>query len=115
MTACGMYASYTQSLSRSLVAADPDLSTPGTASPDPNGVAYDPARLEKMSDNLSKYEENFSRHLKILLDVLNYYAATETVRFLGLCARLSAASEGTVGAFGAGMEIRTGLQSTFRN
>ena len=111
MTACGMYASYTQSLSRSLIAADADLCKPGssTSTSDKSKVEYDPARLEKMSDNLSKYEENFSRHLKILLDVLNYYAATETVRFLGLCARLSAASEGTVGGFGVGHEVRTGL------
>lgn len=55
---------------------------------------HDPSRLDKLSDNLQKYEENFARHLKILLDALNYYAATETVVLLGLCARLSAASEG---------------------
>ncbi|KAI9892182.1 MAG: hypothetical protein M1814_001641 [Vezdaea aestivalis] len=91
ITACGMFSSYTSKLTRSLSTADPDLAEPG---------AYDPNSLVKLSDNLSKYEENFSRHLKILLDVLNYYAATETVRFLGLCSRLSAASEGTAGGSG---------------
>ena len=51
-----------------------------------------------MYDILNKYEDNFARHLKILLDTLNYLAATETVVFLSLCARLSTASEGTSGA-----------------
>ena len=47
-----------------------------------------------MFDMLGKYEENFARHLKILLDTLNYLAATETVVFLSLCARLQSAGEG---------------------
>jgi gamma-tubulin complex component 2 len=60
-----------------------------------------------MFDMLTKYEENFARHLKILLDTLNYLAATETVVFLSLCARLSSAGEGGIisfspeGGFGA--------------
>ena len=59
------------------------------------GAASDAARLEKLSDTLQKYEFNFSRHLQILLDSLNHYAATETVVLLGLCARLSTANQGT--------------------
>ena len=47
-----------------------------------------------MFDNLNKYEVNFAKHLKILLDTLNYLAATETVVFLSLCARLKSAGEG---------------------
>jgi gamma-tubulin complex component 2 len=42
---------------------------------------------------LQVFEHNFTRHLKILLDTLNYLAATETVVFLSLCARLSTASD----------------------
>lgn len=53
---------------------------------------YDARKLLKLSDDLEKYEVNFNRHLKILLDALNWYAATETVVLLGLCARLSMAS-----------------------
>jgi gamma-tubulin complex component 2 len=52
-------------------------------------------RMEKMNDNMKKYDDNFSRHLQILLDALNHYAATETVVLLGLCARLSTANRGT--------------------
>lgn len=53
------------------------------------------ARLKRMLGVLDKYEEHFSRHLQILLDALNHYAATETVVLLGLCARLSTANQGT--------------------
>jgi gamma-tubulin complex component 2 len=50
--------------------------------------------MDKLEDGLRMFEHNFSRHLKILLDTLNYLAATETVVFLSLCARLSNAAEG---------------------
>jgi gamma-tubulin complex component 2 len=59
------------------------------------GDPTDEARLEKMNEIIEKYEVNFSRHLQILLDALNHYAATETVVLLGLCARLSTANQGT--------------------
>jgi gamma-tubulin complex component 2 len=52
-------------------------------------------KLAKMNEIIKKYEVNFSRHLQILLDALNHYAATETVVLLGLCARLSTANQGT--------------------
>jgi len=65
-------------------------------------LSFDPSKLDKMEDLLSKFEENFSRHLKILLDTLNYLAATETVVFLSLCARLSTATDG----WGLSSEIR---------
>lgn len=109
LATCTMFANYTSSLSRYLVAADPDLANSSTAAPanvkpshghsksSSTSVAYDPAKANKMFDILNKYEDNFARHLKILLDTLNYLAATETVVFLSLCARLSTASEGTPG------------------
>ena len=37
---------------------------------------------------LGKYEGNFEHHLKLLLDALDYYAATETVALSRLCAAL---------------------------
>ena len=102
MTTCTMFATYTGHLSRAILTADPDLATnppaasTGGATP-ASSTSYDPARLDKLADNLQKYEDNFSRHLKILLDALGYYAATETVVLLGLCARLSTANEGLPG------------------
>lgn len=107
-----MFATYTAVLSRTLAAADPDLWSASNAGGDKSGAAnssYDPARLDRLWDNLSKYEDAFSRHEKILLDALNYYAATETVRFLGLCARLSATTESHIGPLNAEVEIRGGL------
>ncbi|KAF2878286.1 Spc98 family-domain-containing protein [Massariosphaeria phaeospora] len=140
MSTCTMFATFTQSLSRYLITADPDLvahvnaqsqpqpqfststSTSTSTSAAPNAAKtsthrpsksashhqqyiYDPQRVDKMFDMLNKYEENFARHLKILLDTLNYLAATETVVFLSLCARLSSAGEGglvSVGVEGGG-------------
>lgn len=95
MATCILFAKHTGSLSRNLAAADPDLSA------EPNGsraTTHDPASLDKLMENLKRFEDHFSRHLKILLDALNYLAATETVVFLGLCARLSMANEGIAGA-----------------
>lgn len=80
-----MFANYTTSLSRYLAAADADLTT---------SSKHDPEKLTKLLSILQQYEDHFSRHLKILLDALNYLAATETVVFLSLCARLSMANEG---------------------
>lgn len=93
MSTCTLFANYTASLSRYLASADPDLASPSSASQ----TAYDPAKLDKLFSILQQYEDHFSRHLKILLDALNYLAATETVVFLGLCARLSMANEGGPG------------------
>lgn len=113
-----MFASFTYSLSRYLVTGDPDLvaqinatfaQQAAKASKTPAAplltsthrsttqFVYDPQRVDKMFDMLAKYEENFTRHLKILLDTLNYLAATETVVFLSLCARLTSAGEGLSG------------------
>lgn len=91
MSTCSMFANYTSSLSRYLASADPDLAGAG------NNPQADPAKLDKLFSILQQYEDHFSRHLKILLDALNYLAATETVVFLGLCARLSMANEGGPG------------------
>ncbi|KAF2664846.1 hypothetical protein BT63DRAFT_378381 [Microthyrium microscopicum] len=93
LSTCRQYASFTTSFGRYIQAGDPDLSDK-----QPNAstqqAAYDPAKLDKLDDALGMFEVNFSRHLKILLDTLNYLAATETVVFLSLCARLSNAGEG---------------------
>jgi gamma-tubulin complex component 2 len=110
MMGCTMFVTYTSSLSRSLYAADPDLASNNAnteagknilgnrqASSSAKGdasVEPDLARLARMDDTLKKYEDHFNRHLKILIDSLNYYAATETVVLLGLCARLTAAEIG---------------------
>ncbi|KAE8447814.1 hypothetical protein EG329_010208 [Mollisiaceae sp. DMI_Dod_QoI] len=119
MQTCTFFATYTGWLSRELERSDSDLSgteKPGqmskqqwerfqadrnqkhgdsTASNASSAAPTEEARLEKLFEIIKKYEVNFSRHLQILLDALNHYAATETVVLLGLCARLSTANQGT--------------------
>lgn len=68
--------------------------TVNTAATAPSSTDSTTRRLEKMNEIIKKYELNFSRHLQILLDALNHYAATETVVLLSLCARLSTANQG---------------------
>ena len=122
MQTCTVFATYTNWLSRELEKSDPDLT--GTTKPPQmtddqwkqfqaiksqrppaahgdsttsnNSTAKDEeARVAELFDVIKKWETNFSRHLQILLDALNHYAATETVVLLSLCARLSTANQGT--------------------
>lgn len=121
MQTCTIFAAYTNWLTRELEKSDPDLSgtnRPPTMTPDqwrrfqatkaaaarsstsandgPSVSAADAeARIGNLFEIIRKWEGNFSRHLQILLDALNHYAATETVVLLSLCARLSTANQGT--------------------
>lgn len=119
MQTCTMFATYTNYLSRELEKTDADLAgherpknmsekqwkryqeergqrySDSTSSNSSAAPISDANRLEKVSETLHKYEFNFSKHLQILLDSLNHYAATETVVLLGLCGRLSTANQGT--------------------
>lgn len=105
MDVCTMFANYTRSLSRAFAVADPDDSSSQTEHNQSShskttmnaSSAEASARLEKIIMTIERYESVFGSQLKILLDALNYLAATETVVFLGLCARLSTASEGGYG------------------
>ncbi|KAL1862082.1 gamma tubulin complex Spc97/GCP2 subunit Alp4 [Paecilomyces lecythidis] len=86
---CAMFASWTAgTLGRSLSSADPDLALAKGSGAD--GKGYDPNRLAKLEDTLKKYEDHFGRHLRIMLDSLNYFAATESVVLLKLAHSLSA-------------------------
>ncbi|KAH7328183.1 Spc98 family-domain-containing protein [Stachybotrys elegans] len=124
MQTCTIFAAYTNWLTRELEKSDPDLSstnrppsmTPdqwkrfqatkttsrsassAAANPDTSALSTNDAaeaRIANLFEIIRKWEVNFSRHLQILLDALNHYAATETVVLLSLCARLSTANHGT--------------------
>lgn len=45
-------------------------------------------RFESSVRLLTKMEESFSYHMKLLIEALNYYSAAETVEFLCLVVRL---------------------------
>ncbi|KAI5288067.1 hypothetical protein KEM54_005494 [Ascosphaera aggregata] len=93
MTCCTMFASWTaSSLSRGLSSADPDLTGNNALSNIPGAdpsKPYDPTRLAKLQETLKRYEDHFNRHLRILMDSLNYFAATESVVLLKLAHSLS--------------------------
>ncbi|KAI0020551.1 Spc98 family-domain-containing protein [Xylariomycetidae sp. FL0641] len=117
MQTCLVFASYVSWLSRELEKADPDLIGPikppnmsekewerfqtvksqrsGSDSHNNSHMQDEGALIDKLFDILKRWEVNFSRHLQILLDALNHYAATETVVLLSLCARLATANQGT--------------------
>ena len=87
-----------QSIRSQKPSADPNSSTlhqPAETSGGSGGGGGEEARIAELFDVMRKWETNFSRHLQILLDALNHYAATETVVLLSLCARLSTANQGT--------------------
>ncbi|PYI08209.1 hypothetical protein BO78DRAFT_365192 [Aspergillus sclerotiicarbonarius CBS 121057] len=92
MTCCTMFASWaTSSLARALASADPELA--GNKAAGSDGRGYDPSRIDKLEETLRRCEEHFNRHLRILMDSLNYYAATESVVLLKLAHALSAISK----------------------
>ncbi|RYO81619.1 hypothetical protein DL766_000852 [Monosporascus sp. MC13-8B] len=119
MQTCTVFAAYTNWLSRELEKADPDLIGPikppnmsdeqwrrfqaaKSQRPSHNDSASsnsqlqdEETRISNLFEIIKKWETNFSRHLQILLDALNHYAATETVVLLSLCARLATANQGT--------------------
>lgn len=68
-----------------------------TSTTEPSATSNDDtaSKMHNLMEIMRKWESNFSRHLQILLDALNHYAATETVVLLSLCARLSTANQGT--------------------
>ncbi|KAJ4516228.1 gamma tubulin complex Spc97/GCP2 subunit Alp4 [Exophiala dermatitidis] len=97
MTGCGMFAAYVEHITKTLYEADTSLQaaqqvgsgsnrTTAAAAPAP---PTDPARMKRIEESIRKYEEHFNRHLKILIDALNWFATTETVSLLSLCGRLT--------------------------
>ncbi|CAG8691693.1 4001_t:CDS:10, partial [Funneliformis mosseae] len=47
-----------------------------------------PLQMDSTDRTLHKFEDNFFYHIKLLIEALNFYSATETVQFLCLVVRL---------------------------
>ncbi|KAJ4164573.1 hypothetical protein LMH87_006242 [Akanthomyces muscarius] len=116
---CTMFTNYTKWLTNELDHVDPDLAggvkPPGMTNMQWRRFQADRAaaasrsgskdadapmqsveeRFHEINKMINEWEHSFSRHLQILLDALNHYAATETVVLLSLCARLSTVNQGT--------------------
>lgn len=88
MSSCLKFASYTEKFSQILQSLEDQRSglfgmpKLGTDSISNN------TNFEAIQKSLSKMEEAFGYHMKLLIDALNYFSATETVQFLCLVARL---------------------------
>ncbi|OTB19824.1 hypothetical protein K445DRAFT_313594 [Daldinia sp. EC12] len=117
MQTCTVFAAHMNWLSRELEKSDPDLIGPirppnmtdkewkrfqAIKSQKSHGdsgsnsqLQDEETRVNNLFEIIRNWEKNFSRHLQILLDALNHYAATETVVLLSLCARLATANQGT--------------------
>ena len=66
-----------------------------------------PLQMDSIDRTLHKFEDNFFYHIKLLIEALNFYSATETVQFLCLVVRLDynlyyANQEGSNGSNGMG-------------
>ena len=76
-----MFAKFTPKLTRQLQIIEQSVAAAGD-------VEADLSKMDHLDKVLKKYDENFSHHLKILVDALNYYAAAESVALLGLLSNL---------------------------
>lgn len=96
-TACRLFAEYMLQREKSIVLVDNamlgeqerrKLKRPTNKS----GEELTPDEIVKwLNASLKQYESSFDHHLKILIEALNYYAATETTVFLSLSSQLEVA------------------------
>lgn len=91
MTSCVVFAAHTEKFTQLLSLLE-EQQTPNMFGI-PRGELGDAAgavaaSFEKTNASLTKIEETFSYHIKLLIDALSYFSATETVQFLCLVVRL---------------------------
>lgn len=104
MASCVLFANYTMTrFTSAIVATERELTLyySGERPPEDGSKIADPANgppehtvsIEKLTSYLAKFEENFGANLKVLIEALNWYAATETLGFLHLVVRLEPGTE----------------------
>ncbi|KAG0036913.1 hypothetical protein BGZ82_003472 [Podila clonocystis] len=80
MSTCIKFTSYTDKFTRALLAMETQL--------DPEKAVMAPANqvqlIEQAMRRLNEFEDGFIYHLKLLIEALNFYSATESVQFLCL-------------------------------
>ncbi|CAG8607330.1 hypothetical protein RhiirA1_489830 [Rhizophagus irregularis] len=75
-----LFCLYYDKFTRSLIALESQLSQVESTST--------PSQMDSIDRTLHKFEDNFFYHIKLLIEALNFYSATETVQFLCLVVRL---------------------------
>ncbi|KAI9314839.1 gamma-tubulin complex component protein [Dichotomocladium elegans] len=92
MTSCAIFATHTVRFTQLLKMLE-DQQSPDTFGVPKGGVgeaaAAAKSSFESTDKSLKKLEDSFSYHMKLLIDALSYYSATETVQFLCLVVRLN--------------------------
>lgn len=92
--ACRMFGEFLLQRTKTLIQITPEVLSPEERGNlkkviGKNGEELGPDDLMSWLENtLNQYEASFDHHLKVLMEALNYYAATETTVLLTLCARL---------------------------
>ncbi|KAA8917741.1 hypothetical protein TRICI_000049 [Trichomonascus ciferrii] len=92
--ACRMFGEFLLQRTKTLIQITPEVLSPEERGNlkkviGKNGEELGPDDLMSWLENtLNQYEASFDHHLKVLMEALNYYAATETTVLLSLCARL---------------------------
>ncbi|KAG0091455.1 hypothetical protein BGZ92_000657 [Podila epicladia] len=84
MSTCIRFTNYTDKFTRALLAMETQL--------DPEKAVMAPVNqvqlIEQAIRRLNEFEDGFIYHLKLLIEALNFYSATESVQFLCLVVRL---------------------------
>jgi gamma-tubulin complex component 2 len=75
-----LFCLYYDKFTRSLISLESQLSQVESTST--------PSQMDSIDRTLHKFEDNFFYHIKLLIEALNFYSATETVQFLCLVVRL---------------------------
>lgn len=92
--ACRMFGEFLLQRTKTLIQISPEILPPEERANlkkviGKNGEELGPEDLINwLETTLNQYEASFDHHLKVLMEALNYYAATETSVLLSLCARL---------------------------
>ncbi|KAF9910919.1 hypothetical protein EC991_005093 [Linnemannia zychae] len=84
MSTCIKFASYTDRFTRALMAMENQLDAETAVMAPANQIQL----MEQAMKRLNELEDGFVYHIKLLIDALNFYSATETVQYLCLVVRL---------------------------
>ncbi|KAG0228795.1 hypothetical protein BGW42_001992 [Actinomortierella wolfii] len=81
---CIKFANYTEKFTRALSAMEIQLDDEAAAKAPPSQIQL----IEQAMRRLNEFEDGFLYHIKLLMEALHFYSATETVQFLCLVVRL---------------------------
>lgn len=84
MSTCIKFTNYTDRFTRALMAMENQLDEETAAMAPSNQVQ----QIEQAMKRLNEFEDGFIYHIKLLIEALNFYSATETVQYLCLVVRL---------------------------